>query len=169
MRKKNKLVYGFGVNDSDYEVQGKISGRRHICQFYRVWNSMIQRCYDPKYLAKRPTYMGMLEWIGNQPVKSYEPHHTKEEYLPMIFEAFPTAKSKYERLIAVAFQRKMLREEWNRKLPILDIITRTGLAGQKLGQVITELKETVNENIYHTTTEELFELVDQITVRIKNA
>jgi hypothetical protein len=67
MRKKNKLVYGFGVNDADYEVQGKINGSRYICQFYRVWNSMIQRCYDPKYQAKYPSYIGCSvapEWLS---------------------------------------------------------------------------------------------------------
>ncbi len=33
-----RLVAGFGVNDADYVVSKG-------CPFYRVWHSMIKRCY----------------------------------------------------------------------------------------------------------------------------
>lgn len=37
-----------GINDADYDV-------RH-CAIYKHWCHMLNRCYDPKQLAKRPTY-----------------------------------------------------------------------------------------------------------------
>lgn len=45
---KKKLVFGFGVND----LCGVVSKEK--C--YPFWILMLRRCYDEKYLSKRPTY-----------------------------------------------------------------------------------------------------------------
>lgn len=66
MRFKNKLVFGVGINDADYAVQPKINGKQVRCQFYRVWQSMLERCYSDKLQAKNPTYIGCAvceEWL----------------------------------------------------------------------------------------------------------
>lgn len=71
MRKKEKLVYGFGVNDAPYEVQkfenvGGSSKRIWMCQFYKVWSDMLKRCYSIKYQDGRPTYKNCHvaeEWL----------------------------------------------------------------------------------------------------------
>lgn len=70
MRNKKKLVYGFGVNDADYQVYSyEILDGRHkatwICPFYLIWREMLCRCYSQKYQAKKPTYAGcsvVREW-----------------------------------------------------------------------------------------------------------
>lgn len=66
MRKytKSKLVYGFGVNDADYQISHYDSNGRqeHVCQFYAIWKSMIFRCYH-----KKGAYYGKVsvcdEWL----------------------------------------------------------------------------------------------------------
>lgn len=66
MRKNNKLVYGVGINDADYVVCPTINGKQVVCPFYSSWQSMLERCYSSKCLAKRPTYMGCSvcdEWL----------------------------------------------------------------------------------------------------------
>ena len=50
--KKNKLVYGWGVNDVDYVVQikeelPKVNGKRKrktiwVCPYYQKWKSILQ-------------------------------------------------------------------------------------------------------------------------------
>lgn len=65
MRKKNKLVYGVGINDADYAVYLRINGKIVVCRFYRVWKDMLARCYDDKRQSRHPTYIGCTvcdEW-----------------------------------------------------------------------------------------------------------
>jgi hypothetical protein len=67
MRKKAKLVCGVGVNDANYVTKPRINGERVVCLFYLAWQNMLMRCYDPKYLAKYPTYIGcsvVPEWLS---------------------------------------------------------------------------------------------------------
>jgi len=73
MRKKNKLVYGVGINDADYKVQIKetvayseegkqIQKLIWICPFYVRWRNMLKRCYNEKSYH---TYKGCItvpEW-----------------------------------------------------------------------------------------------------------
>lgn len=71
-----KLVYGVGVNDADYVVQknetvGYVDGKRKqkliwVCPFYRVWKSMLERCYSARWQEKYQTYAGCTvatEWL----------------------------------------------------------------------------------------------------------
>ena len=75
-RSTAKLVYGIGVNDADYVTQrtetiGYLNGKQKkklvwVCPYYRVWNSMLQRCYSPKFQERKPTYKGCSvseEWL----------------------------------------------------------------------------------------------------------
>lgn len=70
------LVYGWGVNDSDYVTQkieyyfDNITGKRRsrklwTCPYYQKWASMIMRCYSKKRLKLTPTYkdvMVCMDW-----------------------------------------------------------------------------------------------------------
>ena len=72
---KQKLVFGVGVNDADYEVHEYeyviVDGMRKrrlvwICPYYRVWKDMLQRCCSAKYQERQPTYKGCSvseEWL----------------------------------------------------------------------------------------------------------
>jgi hypothetical protein len=60
LRKRNKLVYGVGVNDADYVTQPRDkNGKKRKCPFYRAWSNMLLRAYSPKYHALHPTYIGV--------------------------------------------------------------------------------------------------------------
>lgn len=59
------LIYGEGINDSDYVVQLKeyqiIDGVKKqvvvwTCPFYTRWKGVLERCYSPKWHKKFPTY-----------------------------------------------------------------------------------------------------------------
>lgn len=54
-----KLVYGVGVNDSDYITTYKSKGGKYLtCPYYKRWKGMLERCYSPKCQIKHPTYKG---------------------------------------------------------------------------------------------------------------
>lgn len=53
-----KLAYGVGINDSDYEVQFTINGKRVSCPYHMKWRNMLQRCYSENYHVTNPTYVG---------------------------------------------------------------------------------------------------------------
>lgn len=55
---KRKLVYGFGINDSDYKTEQVINGKRHACLYYKTWSNMLKRCYSDKSKISSPTYIG---------------------------------------------------------------------------------------------------------------
>ena len=76
MNKKQKLVFGVGINDADYSIQKVITivdenGKRRqkqiwICPFYKKWKSMLERCYSDKYRERYPTYKSCSvcqEWL----------------------------------------------------------------------------------------------------------
>jgi hypothetical protein len=64
-----RLIYGVGVNDSDYVVQKKvtvsyINGKQKQkqvwrCPFYQVWVEMLKRAYSVRYKDKNKTYIGV--------------------------------------------------------------------------------------------------------------
>lgn len=71
-----KLVFGVGINNSDYAVDkketiGYVNGKRKqklvwACPFYRAWVGMLRRCYSVKFLEKQPTYKDCSvceEWL----------------------------------------------------------------------------------------------------------
>lgn len=59
--KRNKLVYGVGVNDADYNVcqTAVVNGKKKIvkfCPFYLKWRHMIERSYSEKFKERNPSY-----------------------------------------------------------------------------------------------------------------
>ena len=60
-------IHNVGINDVSYYTQYKDNlGTPYICPYYKVWKSMIGRCYDKKIQSKHPTYLNCstsLEWI----------------------------------------------------------------------------------------------------------
>lgn len=61
-----KRTYGYG-----YLGEGKYKARKNKkpTRIYDTWNSMLQRCYDPKYKEKHPTYIDCIvceEWHNFQ-------------------------------------------------------------------------------------------------------
>lgn len=84
MKSKPRLVYGVGINDADYVVKKKetisyTEGKQKqkliwFCPYYRVWTSMLARCYSPKYQEKQPTYKGCSvsdDWLTFSNFKSW--------------------------------------------------------------------------------------------------
>lgn len=83
--KPRKLVCGVGINDADYAVRKNetigyyANGNRKreqvwICPYYKVWNSMLRRCYYAKYKEFYPTYIGCSvseEWLTFSNFKSW--------------------------------------------------------------------------------------------------
>ena len=58
--KRNKLVYGVGINDADYNVERFENGKMvWICPYYHKWRKMLERCYCPKWKARNPVYDGV--------------------------------------------------------------------------------------------------------------
>ena len=83
-------MYGAGVNDIDYVTQvyktDSNSGKGEQVEIYRhysKWAGMLTRCYDKKFLAINPTYIGctvdpdwlylsnFIKWVENQPNRDW--------------------------------------------------------------------------------------------------
>lgn len=63
----NRLVFGVGINDSDYVTSYVVNGKRGSCPFYIKWTSMIERCYSSKWHEAHPTYKGCTvcdDWLS---------------------------------------------------------------------------------------------------------
>jgi len=63
MSGKRSLVFGVGVNDwvGNVRVGGK------LIKEYRLWQGMLERCFDEKLKQKRPTYEGVTcskDWLS---------------------------------------------------------------------------------------------------------
>lgn len=84
IRKRNKLVYGVGINDADYIVvvneivdftDGKYKQKAvWRCPFYGRWTNMLLRCYSESYQLKYPTYTGCYvceDWLTFSKFKSW--------------------------------------------------------------------------------------------------
>ena len=71
LRKRNRLVYGVGINDADYNVveSATVDGKCKTiwkCPFYQTWVHMLERCYSEKFHQRKPTYKGCSvcdEWL----------------------------------------------------------------------------------------------------------
>ena len=59
LKKRNKLVRGWGVNDADYVIYAKLpNGLLDKCPYYSAWDTMLRRVFDTKVHARYPTYIG---------------------------------------------------------------------------------------------------------------
>ncbi len=54
----SQRVYGVGINDSADTVTIGVDGKKVTKPDYRVWQSMLARCYSEKYHHRQPTYVG---------------------------------------------------------------------------------------------------------------
>lgn len=73
-----KLVFGVGINDSNYTIYPSVNGTQTCCPFYRAWHSMIRRAYSEVTHGRQPAYIGVTvckkwhsfmafrEWMINQ-------------------------------------------------------------------------------------------------------
>ena len=76
---KSKLVYGVGINDTDYPLRlhKRVDGKTVCtwrCPYYRKWDSMLYRCYSKKFQEKYPTYKDCIvceEWLTFSNFKSW--------------------------------------------------------------------------------------------------
>lgn len=60
-----KKLFGVGVNDADYKISFKSSGKTVMCPFYRRWVNMLARCYSKNQEVNR-SYAGCYvcdEWL----------------------------------------------------------------------------------------------------------
>lgn len=82
--KPKKKVHGVGINNADYvvvkyETIEYVDGKQKqklvcFCPYYRVWKSMLQRCYSAKYQERNPAYKGCTvsdEWLTFTNFKSW--------------------------------------------------------------------------------------------------
>lgn len=71
---RRSLVYGFGVNDSDYVVYKIIDGLAFRCAAYDCWKDMIRRAYSHSFHEKQPSYIGVNvceEWSSFMKFRSW--------------------------------------------------------------------------------------------------
>lgn len=55
---RNKLVWGWGINDADYNTHVQITkGRYWTCPIYIKWSGALERTISEAYHAKQPTYV----------------------------------------------------------------------------------------------------------------
>ena len=74
-----KLLYNVGIND----YIGKVNINGKIEKFYKVWQSMLSRCYDPKYHNRNPAYIGCKvckEWYSLTAFKKWFDKNYIEDY-----------------------------------------------------------------------------------------
>jgi len=60
-----KLIWGVGINDSEYPISTYIDGKQVKDIYYNTWKDMLKRGYSPKFQEKYPTYIGTTicsEW-----------------------------------------------------------------------------------------------------------
>lgn len=97
-------------------------------------NNAVARIRD----RKRPSYNLFLEYCDNLPEKQWFPR-TKDRsiYLPMIFEAFPDAESKYNEL----WKQKELNDKFKQLLNGNLVQEWLGLTGKELGEMMVILKQ----------------------------
>lgn len=69
----NQLVYGIGVNDSDYLVTPKDSGKQIWCPYYKAWKNILERCYSNRRKSGREvceewtqSFMAFRFWMESQ-------------------------------------------------------------------------------------------------------
>lgn len=64
---QRKLIFGIASNNAKYmvSVQGECN-TTELCPYYKVWHSMIRRCYSGVFQLKNPTYKGCTvcdDWL----------------------------------------------------------------------------------------------------------
>jgi hypothetical protein len=95
---EENLVFGWGVNDVDYNVvkHEVVNGKRKqvwICPYYRKWKEILRRCFDLKYQGKQPTYKNctvcdewkylsnFIKWVDSQPNTDWQICEPDKDFL----------------------------------------------------------------------------------------
>jgi len=71
---QRSLVFGFGINDSDYTTRPLIDSATVRCPAYSCWSNMLTRCLCEKYKKNQPTYRDALvcdEWRSFMAFRSW--------------------------------------------------------------------------------------------------
>ena len=71
---KRKTIHNKGINDANYLINPRIHGKHLMCPYYKVWTSMLTRCYSEAYHKTHPTYLGCSvyeEWLTFSNFKSW--------------------------------------------------------------------------------------------------
>ena len=65
---QRKRVHGKGINDAWYITNPTdANGKQGRCPYYQNWVGMVERCYSPAAINKRPTYIRCFvceEWLA---------------------------------------------------------------------------------------------------------
>lgn len=72
--KRNKYIFGVGINDAWYFTNANVEGKKVTCPYYRKWYEMLRRCYSERYHALYPTYKECTvceEWLTFSNFKSW--------------------------------------------------------------------------------------------------
>ena len=88
MTAHRKPLYGVGINDWDSPV--KVDGKP--IWNYRVWQSMLQRCYSEEFKKARPTYLNTTcdsRWLS---LKNFTEDITQVENFNMLDEGWALDK-----------------------------------------------------------------------------
>lgn len=67
----DRTCYGVGFSGAQLNTHGESTENK---KYRKCWSSMLQRCYDEKYQAKQPTYIGVVvcdEWHNFQNFKKW--------------------------------------------------------------------------------------------------
>lgn len=89
VRRKTKLINGWGINDVDYYVtkRGNLDIKRKItwtCPYYEDWRQIILRCHSKKFKEKHPNYRdctvcddwkyfsNFIKWVDLQPNRDWQ-------------------------------------------------------------------------------------------------
>lgn len=89
VRKKNKLVFGWGINDADYPVQiydtvDNKTKRVWICPYYEDWYDIVRRAKSDNLKSKMLTYTDVSiceewkyfsnfkKWVDSQPNRNWQ-------------------------------------------------------------------------------------------------
>jgi hypothetical protein len=87
VKKKNKLVLGWGINDVYYSIETtEMRDNKKVrvkCRYYIRWYNMLMRCLSTNYHALKPTYTkcsiceewkyfsNFIKWVDSQPNKDW--------------------------------------------------------------------------------------------------
>lgn len=77
------LVYGVGINDSNFPVSMRLGNKRCVHRAYEAWHGMMARCYSSYRQRKYPSYVGCMVdegWLTFSNFYSWWKENYKEEW-----------------------------------------------------------------------------------------
>ena len=92
-RKRNRLIYGVGINDANYAIGGSTGGINWKCPYYQRWCDMLKRAYSSTYHKNHPSYKGVTvcdewslfsnfkEWVISQGIHNWQEYELDKDFL----------------------------------------------------------------------------------------